>query len=226
MASTTNAKANPANARRGVTDNPTLVLLVRHGRTSTTGSVLPGRAPGLHLAPEGVEQAAAVASRIAPLNPAAVYASPMERTRETAAPIARAAGLRTRTAKGLVECDFGDWTGKKLSTLRRRKEWQRVQNSPSTFRFPRGESFVEMSSRMWDQVLALVERHPGQTITAVSHADTIKAAVAMALGSHLDEFQRIVVSPCSVSAILFGGSSPIVLTVNSTGDDLRSLAPS
>lgn len=210
----------------GLRKGPTMVLLVRHGRTPTTGSVLPGRAPGLHLAPVGLEQAATVADRIFPLRPAAVYASPMERTRETAAPIARAAGLRTRTAKGLIECDFGDWTGKSLSSLRRRKEWAMVQHSPSIFRFPGGESFSEMSQRMWDQLLALVADHRGETIVAVSHADPIKAAIAMAMGSHLDEFQRVVVSPCSVTALLFGDATPIVLSVNSTGDDLTTLVPS
>lgn len=205
---------------------PTLVLLVRHGRTATTGSVLPGRAPNLHLAPVGIEQARAVADRISPLRPAAVYASPMERTRETAAPIASAAGLRTRTAKGLIECDFGNWTGRSLSSLRRRKEWAKVQHSPSIFRFPGGESFAEMSQRMWDQLLVLVADHRGETIVAVSHADPIKSAIAMAMGSHLDGFQRIVVSPCSVTALLFGDGTPIVLGVNNTGDDLTTLGPS
>ena len=96
---------------------PTTVLLVRHGRTSTTGSVLPGRAPGLHLSDAGHAQAEHAARRIGALTIGAVYASPLERTRETAAPIARATGCRTRTARGLVECDFGDWTGRKLSAL-------------------------------------------------------------------------------------------------------------
>ncbi len=205
---------------------PALVLLVRHGRTSTTGSVLPGRAPGLHLSDEGTAQAEAVAARIAATSPTAIYASPMERTRETAAPIARASGLRTRTARGLLECDFGEWTGRKLSDLRRRKEWSAVQNSPSVFRFPGGESFAEMNQRMWDQLGDLARRHPGERIVAVSHADPIKAAVATASGVHLDNFQRTVISPCSVSALLIGNSTPIVLCVNNTGDDLSSLAVS
>lgn len=204
---------------------PTTVLLVRHGRTATTGSVLPGRAPGLHLSEEGVAQAEGVAARIAPLSPAAVYASPMERTRETAAPIARSAGLRTRRARGLLECDFGDWTGKRLGNLRRKAEWAEVQRAPSVFRFPGGESFVEMQQRIWAQLVDLAAGHPGGRIVAVSHADPIKAAVAMAAGVHLDTFQRLVVSPCSVSALLLGAGAPIVLCVNSTGD-LSELAVS
>ena len=206
---------------------PTLVLLVRHGRTSTTGSVLPGRAPGLHLAPEGVAQAEAAAARIGALKKVdAVYASPLERTRETAAPIGMATGLKVQRAKGLLECDFGEWTGRKLSDLRKLPEWALVQNHPSGFRFPGGESFAEMQLRIWNELERIVGAHPGGTVVAVSHADPIKAAVAMATGVHLDLFQRIVVSPCSVTPLLFTAGGPVVLAVNSTGDDLTTLAPS
>ena len=212
------------------------MLLVRHGRTPTTGSVLPGRAAGLHLSDEGRAQAEAVAERIRALHEAqtrpdggvgitAVYASPMERTRETAAPIAKALGLRTRTRKGLIECEFGDWTGRELKELATLPEWQTVQRHPSGFRFPRGESFGEMQSRMVDALNEIVAAHPGETVVAVSHADPIKAAVASALGTPLDLFQRIVIGQCSVSAILHSVHGPTVLTVNHTGD-LVSLAPS
>ena len=206
---------------------PTLVLLVRHGQTATTGTVLPGRAKGLHLADKGRAQAEAAAERIAQLDRVhAVYASPLERTRETAAPIGSAVGQSVRTTKGLLECDFGDWTGKKLALLRKKPEWSTVQQRPSIFRFPGGESFAEMQLRIWNQLESLVGDHPGQTVVAVSHADPIKAAVAMATGVHLDLFQRIVISPCSVTPLLFTPGGPIVLAVNSTGDDLRTLAPS
>jgi probable phosphoglycerate mutase len=204
-----------------------LVLLVRHGQTATTGTVLPGRAKGLHLADTGRAQAEAAAARIAALDRVhAVYASPLERTRETAAPIAAATGQKVQIAKGLLECDFGDWTGKKLALLRKKPEWSTVQNRPSIFRFPGGESFAEMQLRIWNQLEQLVAAHPGQRVVAVSHADPIKAAVAMATGVHLDLFQRIVISPCSVTPLLFTASGPIVLAVNSTGDDLRTLTPS
>jgi len=217
-------------ARATAPPPPTLVLLVRHGQTPTTGKVLPGRAPGLHLAEKGQQQAERVAERIASLvsderKVAAVYASPLERTRETAAPIAKALGLRTRTAKGLLECEFGDWTGAELKKLYKLPEWRTVQRNPSGFRFPGGESFTEMQTRITSAVSKICVDHPGQTVVAVSHADPIKAAVAHAMGTHLDLFQRIVVSPCSVSAILYGVDGPIVLSVNSTGD-LQSLVPS
>lgn len=207
--------------------SPTLALLVRHGQTPTTGASLPGRAPGLHLSEGGREQAQLVARRLADLDKvAAVYASPLERTRETAAPIGRATGHRVRTNKGLLECDFGDWTGKKLSDLRRRKEWETVQRFPSGFRFPGGESFPEMQQRMVSTLDQMAADHRGEAFVAVSHADPIKAAVAHALGTHLDLFQRIVVSPCSVSAILYTATGPVVLAVNSTGDALDALVPS
>ena len=203
------------------------MLLVRHGHTPTTGTVLPGRAPGLHLAPEGEAQAERVAQRLASLGRVeAVYASPLERTVETARPIARACGLRVRRREGLTECDFGRWTGRKLQQLRKREEWATVQRHPSGFRFPGGESFAEMKARAIDAVAAITARHRGQTIVAVSHADVIKAIVAAAAGTPLDLFQRIVISPCSVTAIAYMSDGPILLTVNNTGDDLAALAPS
>ncbi|WP_420637607.1 MSMEG_4193 family putative phosphomutase [Candidatus Poriferisocius sp.] len=207
---------------------PTLMLFVRHGQTPTTGAVLPGRAPGLHLSDQGRRQAEHAAERIAALGAkriGAVYASPMERAQETAAPIARAVGRRVRVLDGLNECDFGKWTGRRLGDLRRRRDWQQVQRNPSSFRFPGGESFAEMQNRMTDAVYHLVARHPGTTVVAVSHADTIKAAVSHASGAHLDMFQRIVVSPCSITAVLYGTGDPLVLATNSTSD-LTALVPS
>jgi probable phosphoglycerate mutase len=206
---------------------PTLVLFVRHGTTPTTGKVLPGRARGLHLSEHGREQAQRAAERIAEVGKiAAVYSSPLERARETAAPIARLTKRMTRIERGLVECDFGAWTGLALRRLMKKPEWSIVQRAPSTFRFPGGESFTEMQSRMVGTVDAIRRRHPGRAIVCVSHADTIKAAVAHATGTPLDLFQRIVISTCSVTAILYSDGGPVVLTVNSTGASLRDLRPS
>ena len=204
---------------------PTTVLLVRHGQTPTTGAVLPGRAKGLHLAEKGREQAAGVAERIATLQKIdAVYASPLERTKETAAPIGKARGLKVQLDRGLLECDFGEWTGAKLKDLAKKPEWTTVQRYPSGFRFPGGESFAEMQTRICDTLSRLCAAHPGGTVVAVSHADPIKAAVAAAVGTHLDLFQRIVISPCSVTTIAYGVGGPMVLAVNSTS--LSELKPS
>ena len=203
------------------------ILLVRHGTTTTTGTVLPGRAPGLHLSERGILQAQGVAERIAELTkkPVALYVSPLERARETAAPIAKILHLRAHAERGLLECDFGTWTGKKLATLAKKPEWRTVQQSPSTFRFPEGESFVEMQLRIWSTLEKLAKLHRGKTIVVVSHADPIKAAVTFAQGVPLDLFQRTVISTCSVSAISMGRYAPVVLCVNSTGS-LKDLAPS
>jgi probable phosphomutase (TIGR03848 family) len=238
---------------------PTLVIFVRHGTTPTTGQVLPGRAPGLHLSDVGKAQAETVAERLAtwvsagpapgtanpeatsargagraprrapsgPKRPtvAAVYCSPLERTRETAAPIARQLGLKVRSERGLLECDFGEWTGAALKDLYKRPEWATIQRYPSGFQFPEGESFVSMQRRMIETVSGICRRHRGETVVAVSHADPIKAIVADAVGTHLDLFQRIVISPCSVTAISYGPGGPSVLAVNSTGS-LGELRPS
>jgi probable phosphomutase (TIGR03848 family) len=205
---------------------PTLILFVRHGHTPTTGKVLPGRAAGLHLSDDGRAQAHAVAERIAVLKSVdAVYASPLERTRETAAPIAAARHMKVKTDRGLVEADIGEWTGRELKAVRKLPEWKVVQHHPSGFRFPGGESFLDIQNRMVATVHRLTAAHPGGTVVAVSHADPIKAALAHALGAHLDQFQRFAVSPCSVSAVVQGDGVPMVLTVNSVGD-LRSLSPS
>ena len=197
------------------------MILVRHGQTPTTGSVLPGRAPGLHLAEAGVAQADAAAERLAGLERVdGVYASPLERTRETAKPIARARGLRVRIDRGLLECDFGTWTGRALKELGKLPEWTTVQRYPSGFRFPGGESFPEMQVRMVSALARLAERHAGGVVVAVSHADPIKAAMANALGTHLDLFQRITISPCSASVISYGTGGPMVFTVNSVAGAL------
>jgi probable phosphomutase (TIGR03848 family) len=206
---------------------PTTILLVRHGKTPTTGQSLPGRAPGLHLADEGVRQAERAGERLAELTRVdALYCSPLERTRETAKPIGAALGLRPKVDRGLLECDFGDWTGKQLKDLFKLPEWRTVQQAPSTFRFPNGESFTEMQVRIVTALDRLRAAHPGGTIVCVSHADPIKAAVAHAMGTHLDLFQRIVISPCSISAFTWSSGGPIALTVNSIGGSLRDLAPS
>ena len=200
------------------------MLFVRHGKTPTTGSTLPGRAKGLHLADDGRAQADAVAARLAELKAVdAVYASPLERTRETAAPIGAARGVKVQVERGLLECDFGEWTGRKLKDLMKLPEWRTVQRYPSGFRFPGGESFTEMQTRITGAVAKLVERHRGGVVVAVSHADPIKAAVADALGTHLDLFQRIIVSPCSVTAVAYGTGGPAVLTVNHTTGSLAEL---
>lgn len=200
------------------------MLLVRHGETPTTGTVLPGRAPGLHLSERGRAQAVRVAERLAGLAVDAIYSSPLERTRETAEPTAASTGRDVNQDAGLIECDFGEWTGAALAELAVLPKWQTVQQSPSTFRFPDGESFAEMQERMVGALEVLRSAHAGGVVVCFSHADPIKAAVAHAFGTQLDHFQRIVISPGSVTVISYGeGRPPSVLMVNSTLEPLNGL---
>jgi probable phosphomutase (TIGR03848 family) len=225
MAPRAKTTTSSKSAQRSETSRSSTILLVRHGQTPTTGKLLPGRAPGLHLAPTGKEQADKAAQRIGEITSvAALYTSPLERARETAAPIASALGLPAKVRRGLLECDFGDWTGKELKNLMKLPEWSTVQRAPSTFRFPGGESFTEMQTRIVGALEEIRDAHPGEVVVCVSHADPIKAAVAYAMGTHLDLFQRIVISTCSISAITWTPHGPAVLTVNSTGGPLSELA--
>jgi probable phosphoglycerate mutase len=202
----------------------TLIIMVRHGKTPSTGKLLPGRAKGLHLSDIGTQEALVVAERLSKIKKvAAIYASPLERARETAAPIAKALKQKVIINKGLLECDFGDWTGEELAKLMKLPEWSNVQRAPSTFRFPKGESFTEMQTRMVSTLDDLRKKHSGGVVICVSHADPIKAAVAHAMGTHIDLFQRIVISTCSVTAVSYSSFGPVVLTVNSTGGDLSEL---
>ncbi len=202
----------------------TLVLLVRHGVTPTTGRTLPGRRRGLHLSDEGQRQAVALAARLAVVPKiAAIYSSPLERARETVTPLAKTRRLAVRVERGLLESDLGAWTGLSLKRAARRPEWPIVQRHASAFRFPGGESFVEMQARMASTIARLVERHRGDTIVVASHADPIKSLVAHALGTPLDLFQRIVIAPASITAIAYRAEGLSVLTMNAVDGDLGSL---
>ena len=201
----------------------TVVLLVRHGLTPTTGVKLPGRARGLHLSDEGRRQAECAAARIAKIaKVVAIYSSPLERARETAQTIAKARNMAVRIERGLLELDIGKWTGMALKDAGSKPEWKAVQQHPSGFRFPDGESFTEMQTRITGAIARMVARHAGRIVVAVSHADPIKAAVAHALGTPLDLFQRIMIGTASISAIAYRPSGVAVLTVNSTAGDLSA----
>ena len=195
---------------------PTVVCFVRHGTTATTGKVLPGRARGLHLSDQGRAEATRAGEGLAGLSVSALYASPLERTRETAAAISARVGKPVVVERGLIECDFGTWTGQSLSELRKLAEWHTVQRWPSGFRFPGGESFLELQARLTDAVQRICKAHPGEAVVAVSHADCIKAVLASALGLPLDLFQRIVVAPGSISTVAYGPDGPAVLAMGST----------
>jgi probable phosphomutase (TIGR03848 family) len=196
----------------------TTVILVRHATTPATGKRLGGWTPGVHLDDGGRAQAEATADRLAGVPVAAVYASPLERTQETARIIARRHGLRVRTRRDLGEVDYGDWTDRPLAQLRRRAQWAVIQATPSRVTFPNGESIRAAQARAVEATETLAATHRGSTIVLVSHADVIKAVVAHHLAMPLDAFQRLVVDPASATTLLLPERGhPVLVRFNDTG---------
>jgi probable phosphoglycerate mutase len=200
-----------------------LLLLLRHAVTDQTGARLSGWTPGVHLSAAGREQAEGLAGRLGPVPLDAVYASPLERCQETAATVADAKGLKVATLEDAGEVRYGDWTGRTLKELAKEPLWKVVQTTPSAARFPEGESLFEMQTRAVLAVERLREAHPGQTVALCSHADVIKALVCHYLGMHLDLFQRVEVSPASVTSIAFR-PAPALVRLNDAGGN-RDLVP-
>jgi len=205
----------------------THLVLVRHAVTAQTGPLLSGRTPGIDLSDEGRAQAEALGVRMAGLPVDVVYASPIERTTQTAEAIARHHDLDVRRLDGVLEADYGEWTGGKIADLAKTDLWKLVQRTPSRVTFPGGEAMATMQTRMVGALEAVVADHPGQLVVVVSHADPIKAAIAHFTGVHLDLFQRIVVAPASVTAFAFGHHGVVMIKCNDTGglDDLKPPAP-
>lgn len=199
------------------TARPTLLALVRHAVIGDTGKVLSGRTPGLDLSEEGRAQAKAAGERLAAFPVTAVYASPIERTTQTAEAVAEPHDLSVEPLEGVVEGDYGDWMGRKLADLAKEDLWKVVQRTPSQMRFPGGESIPEMQARVVQALDDVVDRHRGEVAVVVSHFDPIKAAVAHYLGLALDLYQRIVVGPASVTMFAFPpAGAPVLLTLNNT----------
>ncbi len=204
---------------------PTRLVLVRHAVTAHTGGKLSGRMPGIDLNDDGRAQASAVAERLATAPLSAVFASPIERTMQTAQTIADRHGLAVEVLDGVIEAEYGDWTDKAIHDLAKSDEWTVVQRTPSRARFPNGESLLEMQTRMVIALDQVVARHRHETVVVVSHADPIKSAVAHYTGMHLDHFQRIVISPASATVFEFHPQGVVMLTCNETGALGEVLAP-
>lgn len=206
------------------------VLLVRHGRTAANvAGVLAGRTAGVGIDETGLAAARALGQRLRDITLSRVVSGPLRRCRETAQ--ALVAGAEVVVDDRLTECDYGDWTGRPLAELRRQRLWKVVQDHPSAAVFPGGESLRAVQARAVDAV----RQHDaevaelagaGAVWAAVSHADVIKTVVADALGMHLDHFQRLVVDPCSVTAVSFTERRPFVIRLNDVGAPLDFLAPS
>ncbi len=194
------------------------ILLIRHAPTAETGSRLTGRLPGVSLGEAGWEMARSTASRLAGLKLAAIYSSPIERTWETALAVAEPHGLAPEKEEGLLEVDYGAWSGRTLKSLYPLKAWRTVMHTPSRMTFPGGEALADVQRRAVEVCERLAARHPRSTVAAVSHGDVIKAILSNYLGQPLDLFQRIVVAPASVSVIdLPRTGLPRVLAINTDG---------
>ncbi len=194
----------------------TTILLIRHAVNDfvKTGK-LAGWTEGVHLNEEGRAQAQALGERLADAPIQRIYASPIDRTMETAAAIAkRHPQLQVVENREIGEVRYGDWEGMKVSDLQRRKMWAVVQEYPSRAYFPNGESMRGVQTRIVNAIEALAQQHPRQMIALVFHADLIKMALAHYLGMHLDVFQRIVISPASISTLRLGHSRPFVIGMN------------
>jgi probable phosphomutase (TIGR03848 family) len=205
------------------------VILMRHGRTTAnTSGVLAGWTPGVQLDETGIQQVRAVAERLARVPLAAVVSSPLERCRQTADAVAVGRDLEVQTDDRLGEARYGDWTGRTIKELVKEPLWKVVQQHPSAAVFPgpEGEGLAQTQARAvaavreWNAKLG-----PNAVWLACSHGDVIKAILADALGLHLDQFQRIVVDPASVSVVTYTETRPFVVRVNDTGGDVSGLIP-
>jgi probable phosphomutase (TIGR03848 family) len=207
----------------------TTVILLRHGRTTAnTGGVLAGWTPGVQLDETGTAQVGAVAGRLAKVPLAAVVSSPLERCRQTADAVAQGRELEVQTDDRLGEARYGDWTGRTIKELVKEPLWRVVQQHPSAAVFPGpdGEGLAQTQTRAvaavreWNAKLG-----PDAVWLACSHGDVIKAILADALGLHLDQFQRIVVDPASISVVTYTETRPFVVRVNDAGGDVSALIP-
>ncbi len=195
----------------------TTLLLVRHALHEYGGHRIAGRTPDVHLSPDGLRQADALAERLAPLEIEALYSSPILRCQETAHRIAAKHGLEVQTADAVTELDFGDWQGALLKDLDQTDHWKRFNAFRSGTRAPNGELFLETQLRIVRFLLDLAERHPDRTVAVVGHADVIRAALLHFLGIPMDGFLRLEISPASVSTVALAPYGPWVLGVNHTG---------
>jgi probable phosphoglycerate mutase len=193
-----------------------VILLIRHGENDYVKKArMAGRLPGVHLNATGNAQAQALAEKLASAPIKALYSSPLERAIETAGPLASALSQEIIIRRGLIETDIGEWNGQTLKSLQRLKMWRTVQNAPSLFRFPGGESFADAQHRICQELEAICTGLDQKDLVAcVTHADPIKLAVAYYIGLPLDNFQRLAVSPASITALHIGESSSHLLNLN------------
>jgi probable phosphoglycerate mutase len=194
-----------------------LVLLIRHGLTDTTGKRLTGRTPGIHLNEAGMRQAEELAQRLSRSRIDVIYSSPLERCAETAQPLAGGRGLQPKWDEGLLEVDYGDWSGRPLKELAKLPLWQRLRASPADVRFPAGEAIREAQARGMAAVERLQAAHAAGVVAAFTHGDLIRLVVAHFVGIHIDLYQRLHVAPASVTALVISDGPARLVHYNDLG---------
>jgi probable phosphomutase (TIGR03848 family) len=198
----------------------TLVLLIRHAHSIANGSgILAGRTEGIGLSPSGKKQARDLARRLGEIPIKSLRSSPLERCGETISPwLQKLSDINPRLIvqidEDLSEVDYGDWTGRKLRALSKELLWKKVQEKPSRVTFPNGESLSDMQARAMKAVKRGLDKRGKGHVVLVSHGDVLKAIIASALNLHLDEFQRIVIDPASVSILDYSSSKPRLILMN------------
>jgi probable phosphomutase (TIGR03848 family) len=194
------------------------LILIRHAMHNLAEGVLAGQTPGVVLGEQGQQQAQQLAARLAALPIAALYSSPLQRTQQTAQALASRLNLPVQVSDSFAEIDFGEWSGKSFDELANDVRWQAWNNFRSSAPLPNGGLMLAVQLRAVAALQSLCRRHPDQMIAIVSHADVIKAVVAHYLGVHLDLFQRIEISPASVSVIALHVWGARVIRLNDTGE--------
>jgi broad specificity phosphatase PhoE len=201
----------------------TTLLLIRHAHMEGVGQILAGRRAGVGLSAAGAAEADALARALAALPVAAVYTSPLQRARETALPLARQRGLESIDAPGLLELDFGEWTGRAIASLETDADWQRFNRERGTARIPGGETMAEAVARARVAVTEIADRWGGRLVAAVTHSDIIRGLLTDALGVPLDHIFRLEIEPASVS-VLVTGTPAVVPAINWRASHLGSLS--
>jgi len=202
--------------------SPTFFLLIRHGMTDAVGRLMTGHAPGVHLNDEGRAQAASLPERVVGAPIAAVYASPLERTRDTAQALADARALTVQIEPRLIEIDFGEWSGRRFADLVTDPHWQQYNAVRSIARPPAGESLLEVQQRAVSAILDMRAKHEGEVVAVVTHADTLRAILLYFLGMPIDFVLRLELWPGRISVLRLGAGAPAVLQVN--GETVSALS--
>lgn len=206
----------------------TRILLIRHGNTDYLGNRLAGRAPGVHLNPSGMQQAERLAQALAHFPIKAIYSSPLERTLETARPLAQRLQMPVRIEHAFMEVNYGDLEGRTFKQIQRLKIWKQVHQAPSQVTFPGGESFVAIQQRAVHIIAEICQKFPAAEVLVAcfTHGDVIRLALTHYLEMPLDAFQRLFIQTASISVIDFQPPKHTVLQINHQPDQVIALPAS